>query len=83
MDPGFGLEDLLEVMDDRDGWRERVREICVSSTTWWYMYIYIYIYIYIGILGPVKPELGVIPSGQEIIHEWIFRIFLVKSSMYQ
>ena len=29
---------------------------------------YIYIYIY-SILGPVKPELGVIPSGQEIIHE--------------
>ena len=32
------------------------------------MPIYIYIYIY-SILSPVKPELGVIPSGQEIIHE--------------
>ena len=32
----------------------------------------IYIYIY-RILSPVKPELGVIPSGQEIIHEWIFK----------
>ena len=32
------------------------------------IYIYIYIYIY-SILGPVTPELGVIPSGQEIIHE--------------
>ena len=30
---------------------------------------YIYIYIYIVIFGPVKPESGVIPSGQEIIHE--------------
>ena len=30
------------------------------------VYIYIYIYIF---FGPVKPELGVIPSGQEIIHE--------------
>ena len=30
-----------------------------------YTYIYIYIYIYIYVLfGPVKPELGVIPSGQ-------------------
>ena len=28
-------------------------------------HIYIYIYIYIYIFGPVKPELGVIPSGQE------------------
>ena len=42
------------------------------------MEIYIYIYIYIerereSIISPVKPELGVIPSGQEIIHEWIFK----------
>ena len=27
--------------------------------------MYIYIYIYIVLFGPVKPELGVIPSGQE------------------
>ena len=26
---------------------------------------HIYIYIYIVLFGPVKPELGVIPSGQE------------------
>ena len=37
-----------------------------------------YWYIYIErererILSPVKPELGVIPSGQEIIREWIFK----------
>ena len=42
----------------------------------------VFIYIY-SILGPVKPELGVIPSGQKVIHEWIFKIFLVNSSMYQ
>ena len=31
-----------------------------------YIHIYIYIYIYIYVLfGPVKPDLGVIPSGQE------------------
>ena len=30
------------------------------------MYIYIYIYIY-ALFGPVKPELGVIPSGQKKI----------------
>ena len=29
------------------------------------IYIYIYIYIYIVLFGPVKPELGLIPSGQE------------------
>ena len=29
------------------------------------MYIYIYMYIHIALFGPVKPELGVIPSWQE------------------
>ena len=38
---------------------------------WLHMWInitltYIYIYIYIVFFGPVKSELGVIPSGQEI-----------------
>ena len=42
-DTGRSLENLPEAMDDRDEWRERVREICASGTT---LYIYIYIYIY-------------------------------------
>ena len=29
-------ENLLEVMDDRDEWWERVREICTGGTTWWW-----------------------------------------------
>ena len=31
--------------DCRDGWKERVSEICAVSTTWWRDHIYIYIYI--------------------------------------
>ena len=35
-DTRCSLEDLQEAMDDRDEWRERVREIRASSTTrWW------------------------------------------------
>ena len=30
------LEDLPGAMDNRDGWWERVREICAGSTTWWW-----------------------------------------------
>ena len=30
-DTGYILEDLPGAMDDRDGWRERVREICAGS----------------------------------------------------
>ena len=36
-DTGCDLEDLLGAMDDRDGWRARVREICTGSgTCWWW-----------------------------------------------
>ena len=35
-DTGYSLEDLLGAMDDRDGWWEKVKEICASSTTWWW-----------------------------------------------
>ena len=32
-DTGCSLEDLPEAMDDREGWRERVREICADGAT--------------------------------------------------
>ena len=40
-DTGCSEEDLLEAMDDRNKWQERVREISANSVTWWYIYIYI------------------------------------------
>ena len=35
-DTGCSLEDLLEAMDDREGWRERFWEIRADGTTWWW-----------------------------------------------
>ena len=32
---GCDLEDLLEAMEDREGWSERVKDICADGTTWW------------------------------------------------
>ena len=32
------FEDLPEAMDDRDGWRERVRKICAGGAAWWRCY---------------------------------------------
>ena len=32
-------EDLPEAMNDREKWRERVREIRATSTTWWWWWI--------------------------------------------
>ena len=33
-DTGCSLEDLPGVMNDREGWQERVREICAGSMIW-------------------------------------------------
>ena len=35
-DTGCSPEDLLEAMNDREEWRERVRDIRASGTTWWW-----------------------------------------------
>ena len=45
-DSGCGPEDLPEAMNYMEKWRERVRDIRASVTTWWWWYIYIYIHIY-------------------------------------
>ena len=39
-DTGCNPEDLPEAMNDREKWRERVRDIRAGGTTWWYIYIY-------------------------------------------
>ena len=43
-DTGCNPEDLPKAMNDRETWRERVRDIRASRTSWWWWYIYIYIY---------------------------------------
>ena len=40
-------EDLPEAMDDREGWREKVRDIRGDDTTWWWWY---FVLIYISYL---------------------------------
>ena len=35
-DTGCCPEDLPEAMNDREKWRERVRDIRATSTTWWW-----------------------------------------------
>ena len=39
VDTGCSPEDLLEAMDDWEGWRERVRDIHADGATWgWWWY---------------------------------------------
>ena len=40
-DTGCCPEDLPRAMNDREEWRERVRDIRATSTIWWWWYIYI------------------------------------------
>ena len=42
VDKGCSSEDLPEVIDDKDGWRERVRDICADGTTWWWRWRIMY-----------------------------------------
>ena len=35
-DMGCSPEDLPEAMNDREKWRERVRDICAGGMTWWW-----------------------------------------------
>ena len=35
-DTGCSLEELLEEMDNWEGWQERVRDICADGATWWW-----------------------------------------------
>ena len=39
-DTGCSPEDLPEAMNDREKWRERVRDIRASGTTWWWWCCY-------------------------------------------
>ena len=40
VDIEYSLEDLPEVMDDRNRWRERIRDIHAVSTTWcWWWFL--------------------------------------------
>ena len=44
-DTGCCPEDLPRAMNDREEWRERVRDIRDTSAIWWWWWIHIYIYI--------------------------------------
>ena len=43
-DTGCCSEDLPRAMNDREEWRERVRDIRATSAIWWWWYIYIVIH---------------------------------------
>ena len=63
---GCSLEDLPWVMDDRNEWWERIREIHSSSMTWWYIYISMYIW---WILPARKMDKGSVTSSVMFLYD--------------
>ena len=59
-DTGCNPEDLPEVMNDREKWRERVRDILAGGTTYWWWWL-----AFIGLVGRVfangPEDLGSVP----------------------
>ena len=45
-DTGCCPEDLPRAINDREEWRERVRDIRATSAIWWWWYLYYYYYFY-------------------------------------
>ena len=59
-DTGCNPEDLPEAMNDREKWRERVRDIRAGGTTWWwwwwwYIYVCVCVCEYVWVCNFVLP----------------------------
>ena len=61
-DMGCDLEDLLEAMDDREGWWERVRDIHAGGTTWWWWWL-------LRLIDKKKTK--------QLLHCWLIMLLLV------
>ena len=57
-DTGCCPEDLPRAMNDREEWRERVRDIRAASTIWWWWYLYIYYDCHIFIYYDSHPTIN-------------------------
>ena len=44
IDTGYSPEDMQEAMDNREGWRVRVRDIRADGATWWWWWPFLEIY---------------------------------------
>ena len=53
-DTGCSPEDLPKAMNDREKWRERVRDIRVGGTTWWWWWWLLQVKHYITKMGIVR-----------------------------
>ena len=80
-DTGCSPEDLPEAMNDREKWRERVRDIRAGGTTWWWWQYTILLYtrsclksrwkIVINRKIRISEYSKLIQNGYKSWHEWV------------
>ena len=64
-------EDLPEVMNDKEKWRERVRDICACGTTWWWWVEFLSL-----------EEIGLLISWGESGFYWVEANIIGKHSLF-
>ena len=80
-DTGCCPEDLPRAMNDREEWRERVRDIRATSAIWWW---YIYIYMSIMEINKEMKSNSMKKSFQKIIQNMmnlLWKVFILMSPM--
>ena len=70
-DTGCNPEDLPEAMNDREKWRETVRDIRAGGATWWWWHITADSYVHLNHLHTKNTLLGVTYKGT-FIHIYAF-----------
>ena len=81
-------EDLWEGMDDREGWQERVRDICADGVTWWWWLSFYTVFLFLDWLPLLGYELSLpcyltqaLYAMQIQLHPWFELGFLCPYSM--
>ena len=73
-DTGCNPEDLQEAMNDREKWRERVRDIRVDGMTWWWWWWYVWYVCCMVRSNNVW--------GMDMVYAWYVYVRLLMYDMY-
>ena len=76
-DTGCNSEDLPEAMNDREKWRERVRDIRAGGTTWWWWYIYICVCVCVCVVHSISFQTFFVQAFKIVIDSWKFTMLLL------
>ena len=95
-DTGCCPEDLPRAMNDKEEWRERVRDIRATSARWWWWWWYIYLFVYVCVCVCVllpyylmKFSLKCLPQTERLIEndafylmrEWLYERFEISGKL--